>query len=163
MKINKYTIKKIELTFDESIPTIPYKLNVPLLINQSKLVVLGNSLRDNIGDEIEVIEVPDDDYIISTLKLLELEVVEQEENTFYKIETEVKKYLRMFVGGVEEMSLFGEDELEEDRLITAHNFNSPPEYHFDKKRKTSKKKKQEAEDQLNKESLLAGLMEELKE
>jgi len=162
MKINKYTIKKIELTFDESIPTIPYKLNVPLLINQSKLVVLGNSLRDNIGDEIEVIEVPDDDYIISTLKLLELEVVEQEENTFYKIETEVKKYLRMFVGG-EEMSLFGEDELEEDRLITAHNFDSPPEYHFDKKRKTSKKKKQEAEDQLNKESLLAGLMEELKE
>jgi hypothetical protein len=162
LKINKYTIKKIELTFDESIPTIPYKLNVPLLINQSKLVVLGNSLRDNIGDEIEVIEVPDDDYIISTLKLLELEVVEQEENTFYKIETEVKKYLRMFVGG-EEMSLFGEDELEEDRLITAHNFDSPPEYHFDKKRKTSKKKKQEAEDQLNKESLLAGLMEELKE
>ena len=123
MKI--YKIKKSELKWQE-MNQIKYKWNLPILIDDEFNVMLGNSLKDSLGDDIYVFIYNHNDKLKENLYYIESKVVEENSiKRFNAIYSEVYGYINeLRKDRYESISLF---DFKENGIITEDNYEKPAE------------------------------------
>lgn len=118
----------VEKLIWQDMKQIDFKFNLPLLINRRGEVLLGNCLKKQITKKksYPVIIVEIDNYMGQILKDLELTVVEENSiERYHAIQKELKVYINSFNIGFEIISLFDNEELKENGLITEENYIRP--------------------------------------
>jgi len=148
-KIEKTEIECWKLTFNETVPLVNFKTDLPLLINDENKVILGNSLRDNYDmlDLVKCVIIKKDIYLENSLLEIEIQVAIEEENEdrLYEIEKEMKSYLSSFYN-FEKLSLFDESEIRQTDIITKEIYKDPGDYDYIKHNVVDKQEEEEEGD-----------------
>lgn len=133
----EFKLKRIEAPVNKliwhDIQQIDFKFKLPLLINRRGEVLLGNCQKQHVLKKQfqDVVVVQMDDYIVPILKDLELAVVEENSvERYHAIEKEMRSYLNSFNQDYELLSLFDDEELRENGLITKENYIRPYTHRF---------------------------------
>jgi len=125
-------IKKIpawKLNFDNSIPMVDFKTDMPLLVDQENRVLLGSCLRACYPADKEVSAIvvqirADSEHLKGFLTALEVRITsEKNKERLYSLERDVKSYVASFRDYFEEPSLF--DTIKQEDVITVKNYLKP--------------------------------------
>lgn len=121
-----YKVYKKVLKWKE-IGQINYKWNLPILIDNKYNVLVGNSLKDILPDEVIVVITNYNPTLEETLYYVENKVVEENsEDRFNVINYEIREYFKeLRKPPIETISLF--DEIKETRTINSEIYRMPPE------------------------------------
>ena len=127
-----YKIHKDTLKWKEMIQ-IDYKWNLPILINTEYEVIVGNSLKDSLSDNIIVVIMDNNQREVLFQALFDIEQKIAEENDETRL-NQIYMAIRNFFTEVrkpkfENIELFS---LKEDRCITEELYIEPPPYDFNK-------------------------------
>lgn len=127
-----YKVSKSQLKWKE-ITQISYKWNLPILVDCELNVVLGNSLKDSLSDNIIIVIMDNNQREVLFNALFEIESRIAEENSIKRFDAIASELTQFFKETrkqhVEYMSLF---EMKEDRCITPELYILPPPYDFTK-------------------------------
>lgn len=108
----------------KEIPQLNYKYewNLPILVNDELSVVVGNSLKDLLPDEIFIIQIPKNDLLEENLFYMESKVVEENsERRIGIIHRELRDYFReLRKSKIEYEALF--EDIKNKELITEENY-----------------------------------------
>lgn len=117
----------------QEMPQLQYKWNLPILVNTEKKVIIGNSLKDSLPDNIIVVVIDNNqrETLYQALHDIELKIAEENSvdrlNQIYTAIHGFFKEVRKPV--IEYIELF---RLEENRCITPETYIEPPPYDFNK-------------------------------
>lgn len=145
-KITKTKMKFWRLIFDESVPTVEFKTDLPFLIDAQNRVLAGNCLRFNYNalDIVECVVVQMyacSKHLYEFIKALECKIAKENNvDRLYLLERDLKDYLSDFNKGFEELSLFST--VRQVDFITEENYLLPLPV---KMNKTKKKEDDEIE------------------
>lgn len=141
------TIPKDNLHFQE-MKQIDFKLDIPILINNKCFVLLGNSVKNILGNDVKVISISANNYLNQCLFDLEKIIVDENNlERVYQFQEEISQYIYSELNNIDKNSLF---EVKEYGLIDEAKYIKPPEYNFEKH--NTKKKK---DDGVNNENLFS--------
>lgn len=127
-----YKIDKNRLQWKE-MPQISYNWNLPILVDSDYNVIVGNSLKDSLSDNVIIVVM--DNYQRETLfqALFDIETKIAEENSEDRINQlyiEFRDFFReVRKPKIETIELF---RVSEDRCITEELYIEPPPYDFNK-------------------------------
>ncbi len=127
-----YKISKKALKWSE-IPQVSYKWNLPILVNSELKVVLGNSLKDSLPDNIFIVMIDNNQREVLFNAFYEIEnkiAIENSEKRLHAIHAEFTRFFReVRKKKVESFELFP---MKEEGFITEENYILPPPYDFTK-------------------------------
>lgn len=130
--MNFYRVPKVNLKWKD-ITQLDYTWKMPILIDKDFNVILGNSLKDKLPDNIIVVVCHNNDRELLFQSLFEIETAVAEENDekrLNKIQVEIRDFFRETKKEkVEYMDLFN---IREDREVSVENYVEPPNYDFNK-------------------------------
>jgi len=133
MSMKIFKISKNGLIWTE-MPQLDYKWSMPILVDHKRNVLLGNSLRDRLNNEVIIIVIEKNERLAEDLLFIENKLAEENNlKRIGRLEAEIRDYLREVRKPiVENVDLF---EFRDTNCITEENFILPPPYDFTKHRK----------------------------
>lgn len=127
-----YTIHKDALKWKE-MPQITYNWNLPILVNTEYEVIVGNSLKDSLPDNIFIVICDNNQRETLFQALYDIELKIAEENNSDRINQLYIEFRSFFKEvrkpKIETIELFN---IKEDRCITEELYIEPPPYDFNK-------------------------------
>ncbi len=88
-----------KLKFNDDCPQINYKLDLPLLVDENGLVLVGSSFRKHFSalDKVSCIIAKPDAFLTNALWEIEKGIAEENDtDRFYRMEEELKNYINKF-------------------------------------------------------------------
>lgn len=127
-----YRCNKSILKWKE-IKQLQYKWTLPILVNDELEVVIGNSLKDSLPDNIIIVKMDNNQREVLFQALYDIETKIAEENSEERLNL-LQVELQQFFNEVrkpvvEYMDLFP---MKEERIITPELYIEPPPYDFNK-------------------------------
>ena len=117
----------------KEMPQLDYKWNLPILVDAELNVVIGNSLKDSLDDNIIIVKMDNNQREVLFQALYDIETKIAEENSRERLDmihVELSQFFREIRKPViETISLF---DIKEDRCITPELYIEPPPYDFNK-------------------------------
>ena len=127
-----YRVSKNKLKWKE-IQQLDYKWKLPILIDTDLNVILGNSLKDILPDNIIIVQMDNHQREVLFQALYDIEEKIAEENSEDRLNQIQMKLREFFIEirkpVVEYMNLF---DIKETRCVSVDNYIEPPPYNFDK-------------------------------
>lgn len=143
------SIKKEMILFNENIIDCDYYIKTPILVDKNYECILGNSLKNKLNDDVDVIIFnPQNTFERNCFLEFENDLIRNiNQEKISIIEKQINDYILKYNNKIQQISIFGNDDFYENRCITEEIFDSPPEFKF--KSKMNSKKKNEVEEYEN--------------
>lgn len=136
------SIKKEMILFNENVLDCDYYIKTPILVDKNYECILGNSLKNKLKDDVDVIIFnPQNTFERNCFLEFENDLINNiSKEKIAIIEKQINDYILKYNNKVQQISIFENDVFYENRCITEEIFDIPPEFKFKSKMNSKKNK-----------------------